>query len=163
METLEMKTYIGTKVIQAAKEMSRKEYCEYRGWKVPEDENPEDRVYLVEYEPDATSKPNHPNHIGYISMSPKNVFEIAYRPVLTLKDINTIELESPNYYNLPEYKKRIISELVELDSKINKLDDFILANTLFGDLPKDEQTRLVQQCKAMQSYCSILVERINAW
>lgn len=49
METLEMKTYIGTKVIQAAKEMSRKEYCEYRGWKVPENENPEDRVYLVEY------------------------------------------------------------------------------------------------------------------
>ena len=156
METLEMKTYIGTKVIKAAKEMSRKEYCEYRGWKVPENENPEDRVYLVEYEPDATSKPNHPNHAGYISMSPKNVFEIAYRQILTLKDIKNPELILSEYYNLPDFKKRIISELVELDN-------FILTNTLFGDLSEDEQIRLVQQCKAMQSYCSILVERINAW
>lgn len=74
-----MEEYIGVKKIKASEEMSRKEYCEYRGWKLPEDEDGNDRVYLVEYEPDGKS--NHPNHEGYISMSPKNVFEKAYRPI----------------------------------------------------------------------------------
>ena len=61
-----MKTYIGTKIIEA-KPMTRGDYNVFRGWKIPEDENPEDRGYLVKY-PD-----------GYISWSPKEVFEEAYR------------------------------------------------------------------------------------
>lgn len=61
-----MKTYIGTKIIEA-KPMTRGDYNTFRGWKIPEDENPEDRGYLVKY-PD-----------GYISWSPKEVFEEAYR------------------------------------------------------------------------------------
>lgn len=43
-----MEKYLGVKLIEGAKEMSRKEYCDYRGWKLPEDENGGDRVYLVE-------------------------------------------------------------------------------------------------------------------
>ena len=61
-----MKTYIGTKIIEA-KPMTRGDYNTFRGWKIPEDENPEDRGYFVKY-PD-----------GYISWSPKEVFEEAYR------------------------------------------------------------------------------------
>ena len=61
-----MKTYIGTKIIEA-KPMTRGDYNTFRGWKIPEDENPEDRGYIVKY-PD-----------GYISWSPKEVFEEAYR------------------------------------------------------------------------------------
>lgn len=61
-----MKAYIGTKIIEA-KPMTRGDYNIFRGWKIPEDENPEDRGYLVKY-PD-----------GYISWSPKGVFEEAYR------------------------------------------------------------------------------------
>lgn len=61
-----MKTYIGTKIIEA-KPMTRGDYNIFRGWKIPENENPEDGGYLVKY-PD-----------GYISWSPKEVFEEAYR------------------------------------------------------------------------------------
>ena len=63
-----MKTYIGTKVIDA-EPMTRGEYNKYRGWQIPADENPDDEGYRVVY-PD-----------GYVSWSPKSVFEEAYREI----------------------------------------------------------------------------------
>lgn len=63
-----MKTYIGTKIINA-KPMTRGEYNTYRGWQIPENESPSDEGYLVKYD----------NH--YESWSPKDVFETAYREV----------------------------------------------------------------------------------
>lgn len=74
-----MQSYIGVKLIKASTLMTKVNYCEYRGWTVPEDEDPDELVYLVEYEKDENSKQNHPDHEGYISMSPKDVFEKAYR------------------------------------------------------------------------------------
>ena len=62
-----MKRYIGTKVIHA-KPMNRGDYNKYRGWTIPENENPADEGYLIKY-PD-----------GYESWSPKSVFDGAYRP-----------------------------------------------------------------------------------
>lgn len=73
-----MKTFIGTKVIQALA-MNRREYNEYRGWDLPKDENGDDEGYLVEYLDGG--KPNHGKHKGYISWSPKEQFEGAYKPV----------------------------------------------------------------------------------
>lgn len=61
-----MKQYIGTKIIKA-KPMSRGEYNIYRGWTIPVDEDPADEGYLVKYSDD------------YVSWSPKDVFEEAYR------------------------------------------------------------------------------------
>ena len=61
-----MKQYIGTKIIKA-KPMTRGEYNNFRGWKIPENENPNDKGYLVQY-PD-----------NYISWSPEKQFEEAYR------------------------------------------------------------------------------------
>lgn len=61
-----MKTYIGTKIVEA-RPMNRQEYNDYRGWTVPEDENPLDEGFLIQY----------PN--GYISWSAANVFVEAYR------------------------------------------------------------------------------------
>lgn len=61
-----MEKYIGTKMIEA-KPMNRGEYNKYRGWNIPEDENPEDEGYLVKYQD------------GYESWSPKKQFEEAYR------------------------------------------------------------------------------------
>ena len=61
-----MKQYIGTKIIKA-KEMTRGDYNTFRGWKIPENENPVDEGFLVEYSD------------GYISWSPKKQFEEAYR------------------------------------------------------------------------------------
>ena len=72
-----MKSFIGTKMIMA-QPMSRKEYNDYRGWEVPVDEDPTDEGFLVEYVDGGKS--NHPGHLGYISWSPKDVFERAYRP-----------------------------------------------------------------------------------
>lgn len=73
-----MKTYLGVKMIQA-KPMNRLEYNEYRGWQLPVDENGSDEGFLVEYLDGGAS--NHPNHKGYISWSPKEVFENAYKEV----------------------------------------------------------------------------------
>lgn len=76
-----MKKFVGTKLIKA-RPMTRLEYNSYRGWNVPSDENPNDEGYLVEYEPgDGTQ--NHPNHLGYISWSPKTVFDCSYYNIET--------------------------------------------------------------------------------
>lgn len=71
-----MNTYIGNKVIQA-KPMTRQEYNTLRGWTVPADENPADEGYLVEYMDGG--RPNMPGFSGYVSWSPTDVFERAYR------------------------------------------------------------------------------------
>lgn len=71
-----MNIYIGVKQIRA-KAMTREEYNKLRGWTVPADENPYDSGYLVEYLDGG--KPCHPDFAGYISWSPKDVFERSYR------------------------------------------------------------------------------------
>jgi len=73
-----MKTYIGTKTIKA-NPMNRQEYNDYRGWELPSGENGNDEGYLVEYLDGGQA--NHPDHAGYISWSPVNVFKNAYRPI----------------------------------------------------------------------------------
>ncbi|QZI87795.1 hypothetical protein PODOV050v2_p0033 [Vibrio phage 66E30.1] len=72
-----MGIYIGVKLVKAIA-MNRLEYNQYRGWQLPEDENGLDEGYLVEYLDGGES--NHPDHEGYISWSPKQVFDNAYRP-----------------------------------------------------------------------------------
>ncbi len=71
-----MKPYIGVKQIRA-KAMTREEYNELRGWTVPADENPDDPGYLVEYVDGG--KANTEQFKGYVSWSPKDVLERAYR------------------------------------------------------------------------------------
>lgn len=73
-----MMHYIGTKEVYA-KPMTRQAYNDLRGWTVPSDENPNDEGYLVEYVDGGN--PNHPDFKGYISWSPKDVFERTYHEV----------------------------------------------------------------------------------
>lgn len=73
-----MKQFLGTKLILATA-MQIGEYNGYRGWKPPEGEDQTAEGYLVEYVDGG--KPNHSDHKGYISWSPKDVFERSYRPV----------------------------------------------------------------------------------
>lgn len=73
-----MEKFIGTKMIKA-RGMTRADYNKYRGWELPSDEDGSDDGFLVEYIDGGQA--NHPCHEGYISWSPKNVFERAYRPV----------------------------------------------------------------------------------
>lgn len=71
-----MQRYLGVKAIKASP-MTRGEYGKYRGWPLMPDENPSDDGMLVEYVDGGT--PNHPAHAGYISWSPRDVFDRAYR------------------------------------------------------------------------------------
>lgn len=74
---LSMVAYFGTKSVLAVP-MSRGEYNEYQGWQIPENEDPSDPGYLIEYKDGG--KANHPDHEGYISWSPKDIFEYSYQP-----------------------------------------------------------------------------------
>lgn len=71
-----MKSFIGTKAVNA-KPMNRLEYNNFRGWKLPDDENGEDEGYLVEYVDGGAA--NTKEFSGYVSWSPKEQFENAYR------------------------------------------------------------------------------------
>ena len=72
-----MKNYIGTKRINA-KPMTRQEYNDFRGWDIPDDENGDDEGYLVEYVNGGPA--NTREYKSYVSWSPKDVFDQAYRP-----------------------------------------------------------------------------------
>jgi len=74
-----MKMYTCNKVVWA-KPMTRLEYNNLRGWTVLADENPSDEGYLVEYTDG--SKANHLDFKGYISWSPKDVFDRGYQIVM---------------------------------------------------------------------------------
>ena len=68
--------YIGTKLINA-EPMTRQKYNDFRGWELPTDEDGTDEGYLVEYLDGG--KPNTDMYAGYVSWSPKEQFENAYR------------------------------------------------------------------------------------
>lgn len=74
-----MKKYVGTKMLQA-EPMNLGDYNKYRGWTIPENENPKREGYLVAYED------------GYRSWSPKEVFEEAYKDCLGMTFGIAIEL-----------------------------------------------------------------------
>ena len=84
-----MKKYVGTKELKAIP-MNKEEYCQYRQWEVPSNENPKEEGYLVEYLDGG--KPNDKRHLGYISWSPKDVFEKSYRENKNLTFGQAIEL-----------------------------------------------------------------------
>lgn len=58
--------YIGTKTLHADR-MNLGDYNNFRGWKIPDNENPSREGYIV------------CDEHGYVSWSPKEVFESAYR------------------------------------------------------------------------------------
>jgi|TARA_R110000765_G_scaffold71801_2_gene139387 hypothetical protein len=129
-----MKNYIGIKEVKA-RPMNRLDYNGYRGWDLPSDEDGEDEGYLVEYA-NASGK-NHQNHDGYITWSPKDPFEEAYRETTTYQDRLKIE------YN-------------DLCDKVEKL-----AKALEKDLvPSSQQPILIKQLSVMGEYSNILLERI---
>lgn len=131
-----MKTYVGTKTIKATP-MNRLAYNEYRGWKLPEDENGEDEGMLVEYLDGGKS--NHPNHVGYISWSPLDVFEKAYKLAETPLD-------------------RLLIEQEELFEKFKKLHNFLNSEKIsaYDLVGKFQYEMLFMQLNTMKTYLSIL-------
>lgn len=84
--------------------MTRQEYSNLRGCELPDDVNGDDEGYLVEYTDGG--KANTPQYDGYVSWSPKDVFERVYKPIETPLD-------------------RIHIEHNELQEKYNKLVLFL--------------------------------------
>ena len=76
--------YTGTKQVYAVP-MYLGDYNNYRKWEMPEGEDPFTEGYMIEYK--NGGKPNHPDHRGYISWSPKEVFEQSYKKD-TVKDLS---------------------------------------------------------------------------
>lgn len=70
VETPNFEMYIGTKIIGGFP-MNLGDYNKYRGWQLPADEYPKTEGYIVQYSD------------GYISWSPKEQFEKAYRKIKT--------------------------------------------------------------------------------
>lgn len=70
-----MTTHVGTKVIHATP-MNRYDYNRLRGWPLPPDEIGTDEGYLVEYADGGDA--NVDGFAGYVSWSPKAVFDRAY-------------------------------------------------------------------------------------
>ena len=70
------KLHIGTKLLLATA-MTLGDYNKHQGWTIPEDQDPRDEGFLVEYLDGGKS--NHPDHEGYISWSPLDVFNKSYK------------------------------------------------------------------------------------
>ena len=140
--------YEGTKRVHA-KPMNRGDYNSYRGWEVPADENPADEGYLVEYVDGGRG--NDSRHAGYISWSPKDVFERSYKEVKTVP-------------GLAPHQQRVVDEHAECVDRLRKLQAFI-ANTdgPFQNLCDEEQRRLVRQEELMNELGIVLAERVAAF
>jgi hypothetical protein len=61
--------------------MTRGEYNDYRGWLLPSNESREEEGYLIEYEPRLGEESNVKGHEGYVTWTPKHVFDDAYHDV----------------------------------------------------------------------------------
>lgn len=134
---LSMVAFIGTKSVLATS-MTRGEYNEYRGWQIPENEDPLEQGYLVEYVDGG--KPNDERHSGYISWSPRDVFEKSYHQSQTPQD-------------------RVRLEQFELTTKLDALENFLDKGQ--PNFISDAQWSLLQeQQKHMDAYNDVLAKRI---
>lgn len=130
-----MKKYVGTKEILAMP-MGYIEFTQYMSLESEAMDNREG--YLVEYLDSPNG--NHPSHSNYVSWSPKDVFERAYRP-------------SGNYI------ERLKIELHDLLGKASRLDDFINGIHSRAEMRGDIDI-LETQLKLMKSYADILKARL---
>lgn len=124
-----METFIGTQVLKAAL-VTKQEYAEYREWDVPESEDPNEPVYLVEYRESDDSPPNHKNHKGHISMSPVGVFENNYRR-LDLESKGALVTGasfSEDKNTLDQQIKNKAAELIDLIQTARKVEGFLSAD-----------------------------------
>lgn len=129
----EMRTYIGTKTVQARR-MDAAE-AKRAGANVPgkyfevghAEYNPGADGYLVIYDD------------GYRSWSPARVFEESYKVAETHVD-------------------RMKIELADLNERICKATRAV---STFGALPNDERWQLKRQLEAMHNYADVLYDRIR--
>ena len=138
-----MNEYIGTKIVKA-EPMNLGDYNNYRGWTIPEDEDPKREGYLVKYPDD------------YISWSPKEIFEEAYvrtennKLAITAKDMNSKDFKDRFK---AEYKQLVI-RAQGLSKMLDKMKNGTLEFT-----PKCSYEILNRQLEYMKDYKGVLEER----
>ena len=137
--------YIGTLIVKA-EPMTLGDYNNYRGWTIPEDEDPEREGYLVE-------QPN-----GYVSWSPKEIFEEYYvgtetnKLAITVKDMNSID-----------FKDRFKAEYNQLIIRAEGLSKMLdkMKNGTLEFTPKCSYEILNRQLEYMKDYKGVLEERAS--
>ena len=114
-----MVAFMGTKSVLATP-MTRAEYCDYRGWQLPEKEDGCQPVYLVEYTDGG--KPNDDRHAGYITMAPKEVFDNAYRQngSLTFGDAITVLKKGQRVARIGWNGKGMFVRYIETTEQLNR-------------------------------------------
>mgnify|MGYP001056184978 CR=1 FL=1 len=138
-----MEKYVGTKVIEASP-MTRGDYNNYRGWQIPEDENPEDAGYLVKYSD------------GYVSWSPAYAFEESYREY----DENKLPATAVGMMS-EDYRERFKAEYKQLTIRIEGLKGMLKKwdeGTLSFE-PTCPRSIYDLQLKVMSEYIAVLEAR----
>ena len=140
-----MKEYIGTKIIEA-EPMNLGDYNKYRGWTIPEDEDPEREGYLVKYPDD------------YVSWSPKEVFEEAY-----VKTENNKLAITAKCMNSKDFKERFKAEYDQLTIRSQGLSNMLdkMKNGTLEFTPKCSYEILNRQLEYMKDYKGVLEERAS--
>lgn len=135
-----MKKYVGVKLIEA-KPMTRGDYNKYRGWTIPEDENPNDEGYLVKYSD------------NYVSWSPKGVFDEAYREY----EANELPQTALGMIS-NDYKERFKAEYYQAKIRYDKLRNMLVKNEAgtLGFEPSCPITVLDDQLYYMNEYLKSL-------
>lgn len=136
-----MNKYIGTKEI-LAKPMTRREYNDYRGRELPENElsQANDAGFLVEYLDGGKS--NDSRHSGYISWSPADVFHNAYKPADTFLD-------------------RLKLEQVEVQTRLDGLTKTLDVERKPDFISEDQWILMTRQQFHMRMYAQIIGQRID--
>lgn len=143
-----MKRYIGVKEINA-KPMTRQAYNDFRGWTLPADENGDDEGYLVEYVDGG--KANTTEYKGYISWSPKDVFERAYKDASITSFVMSKD----------DVKQAFFAAGLEEDYNFLEEDLMKLASA-FGSLRNAEVAeRIFRAVKAENERCVTFVRSLN--
>lgn len=138
-----MQKYIGVKQVKS-NPMTRGEYNDYRGWTVPEGENPNDEGYVVKYED------------GYVSWSPKETFEKSYH-IVGVRPLNDTALLMVS----TDYKDRFKAEYIQLETRIKGLET-MLSNwdkELLTFIPSCPRSTYNLQLEYMKKYLAVLEAR----
>ena len=140
-----MEEYIGTKIVKA-EPMKLGDYNDYRGWTIPEDEDPEREGYLIKYPDD------------YVSWSPKEIFEEAY-----VRTENNKLAVTAKGMNSKDFKERFKAEYKQLVIRAQGLSNMLdkMKNRTLEFTPKCSYEILNRQLEYMKDYKGVLEERAS--
>ena len=140
-----MEEYIGTKIVKA-EPMKLGDYNDYRGWTIPEDEDPEREGYLIKYLND------------YVSWSPKEIFEEAY-----VRTENNKLAVTAKGMNSKDFKERFKAEYKQLVIRAQGLSNMLdkMKNRTLEFTPKCSYEILNRQLEYMKDYKGVLEERAS--